>query len=65
MFMLHAGGDAAGVRYTAGDVPAAWRLFIDTAAETPGDVYPEANGPAVPATGRIKLVNHSLRCYVA
>ena len=23
-----------------------WRLFIDTAAETPDDIYPDADGPA-------------------
>jgi isoamylase len=40
-------------------------LFVDTAADAPGDVYPGVNGPAVPAGGRVKLVHHSMRCYVA
>ena len=42
-----------------------WRLVIDTAAESPMDAYPDGTGPAMPASGRITLLNHSMRCYVA
>jgi glycogen operon protein len=65
MLLVHAGGDAQEFVIPASVRRLPWRLFVDTAAESPGDVYPEANGPAVPASGRIRLVNHSLRCYVA
>jgi len=41
----------------------AWRLFVDTAAAAPGDVYPEADGP--PPQGTLLLEHHSLRCYIA
>jgi glycogen operon protein len=41
-----------------------WRLFIDTAAETPHDIYPDADGPG-PIDGRIQVVEHSLVCFVA
>jgi glycogen operon protein len=42
-----------------------WRLFLDTAATPPHDIYPAADGPPPPKTGRIKLADRSLRCYVA
>jgi glycogen operon protein len=41
-----------------------WRLFIDTAAESPQDIYPELDGPP-PVTGALALLDRSLRCYVA
>jgi len=65
MHLLHAGGDAQDFVIPAIVRRLPWRLFVDTAAEAPGDVYPEANGPAIPAGGRIRLINHSMRCYVA
>lgn len=42
-----------------------WRLFVDTAALPPLDVYPSADGPPPPKSGRIKIPDRSLRCYVA
>ena len=42
-----------------------WRLFIDTAAESPEDIYPSLNGPPPPKSRRVKLIERSLRCYVA
>ncbi len=42
-----------------------WRLFIDTAAESPGDIYPKLNGPQMPNSDVIILDSHSLVCYVA
>ena len=41
-----------------------WRLFINTAAESPDDIYPDADGPP-PADGKLVLLDHSLVCYVA
>ena len=41
------------------------RLFVDTGAEPPLDVYPDKDGPAPPLSGRIALADHSLRLYVA
>jgi glycogen operon protein len=40
-----------------------WRLFIDTAAEMPDDIYPDADGPP-PEHEPMVLEAHSLRCYV-
>ncbi len=42
-----------------------WRLVIDTAAESPMDAYPDGSGPALPQSGRVAMLNHSMRCYVA
>lgn len=41
-----------------------WRLFVNTAAESPADIYPDADGPP-PLDGRLTLVERSLMCYVA
>jgi isoamylase len=42
-----------------------WRLFIDTAAPAPADVYPEYDGPRPPRSRRLKLAYRSMCCYVA
>ncbi len=42
-----------------------WRLFVDTSALSPHDVFPDGDGPPPPKSGRIKLPDRSLRCYVA
>jgi isoamylase len=43
----------------------AWRLLINTAAESPADIYPELGGPAPPADDPVELEARSLVCYVA
>jgi glycogen operon protein len=65
MLLLHAGGDPQEFVTPAAVRRLPWRLFVDTAAEAPADIYPEVNGPAIPPGGRIRLTNHSFRCYVA
>jgi glycogen operon protein len=42
-----------------------WRLFVDTAAASPLDVYPEENGPAPPPGGVLRLEERSMLCFVA
>jgi glycogen operon protein len=42
-----------------------WRLFIDTSALSPADIHPELDGPTLPTSGRLRLVHHTLMCYVA
>ncbi|HEY2760733.1 MAG TPA: glycogen debranching protein GlgX, partial [Pirellulales bacterium] len=42
-----------------------WRQFINTAAESPDDIYPDLNGPPPPLAGPVKLAERSLICYVA
>ncbi len=42
-----------------------WHLFIDTAAQSPEDAWPEMNGPNIPANRRVSLPPHSMRVYVS
>jgi len=42
-----------------------WRKAIDTAAETPADIFPAGDGPEPPVVGPIRLAERSLVCYVA
>ena len=50
--MMHSGGNPQKfvVPRTAAELP--WRLFVDTAAESPKDIYPGATGPLLSATSR-------------
>ncbi|GAA4439463.1 glycogen debranching protein GlgX [Bremerella cremea] len=42
-----------------------WRMFVDTAATSPSDVYPDLNGPRPPASGKFVMPERSVRIYVA
>jgi glycogen operon protein len=65
LILLHAGGDAQEFVIPTNVRRLPWRMFVDTAADAPHDIYPAVNGPPLPPGGRVKLVHHSLRCYVA
>jgi glycogen operon protein len=65
MIMLHSGAQPQPFAVPKVAAGRKWRLFVDTAAESPGDVYPAADGPPPPKSGPILLDHHSLRCYVA
>jgi glycogen operon protein len=65
MILLHSGGAPQRFTLPANARAIPWRLFVDTAAESPGDIYPEADGSAFPASGTLLLDHHTLRCYVA
>jgi glycogen operon protein len=41
-----------------------WNLFIDTAAESPVDIFPELNGPMPSLHSRVHMPHHSLKVYV-
>jgi isoamylase len=42
-----------------------WKLFIGTAAPSPEDIYPKANGPMPPANRVIEMPHHSLKVFVS
>ncbi|MDD3586926.1 MAG: glycogen debranching protein GlgX [Thermoguttaceae bacterium] len=42
-----------------------WRLFVDTAADSPKDVYPAYDGPEPNMKTSVTLVPHSLKVYLA
>jgi len=43
----------------------AWQTFVDTSAQSPHDIFPGCDGPALPASGQIILESRSMRVYVA
>ena len=65
LLMLHAGTEPHSfvVPPVARGEP--WRLFVDTAAKSPEDVYPELNGPQPAADATVMLEARSLKCFVA
>ncbi len=42
-----------------------WKLFVDTAAKSPLDCFPDLDGPSPPPSGAMTLPYRSLRCYVS
>ncbi|MCA9136321.1 MAG: glycogen debranching protein GlgX [Planctomycetales bacterium] len=42
-----------------------WNLFVDTAAESPKDIYPDLDGPMPPSSRVIEMPCHSLKVYVS
>jgi glycogen operon protein len=64
MLMLHSGRETQSFIVPATVAGLKWRLFIDTSAESPEDIYPDVDGPP-PGNGPIALEPQSLRCYVA
>jgi glycogen operon protein len=41
-----------------------WRQFIDTAADSPKDIYPKCDGPAPPKSGKLTLDYRSTMVFV-
>ena len=65
LMLFHAGVDA---RHFTLPTPARgldWRLFLNTAADSPNDIYPELDGPPPPDNGIITLEARSMVVYVA
>ena len=65
LIMMHSGGDSQKFAIPEPARHTKWRLFIDTAAESPADIYPQHDGPLIGVTKPVVLAHHSLRCYVA
>jgi glycogen operon protein len=42
----------------------AWRLFLDTHAASPKDIYPNCDGPP-PPRGKLTIPERTLLCYVS
>ncbi len=65
MLLLHAGETTQEFVIPAEIRSLPWKQFIDTSAASPADIYPQCDGPALPSKGRLRLVHHTLVCYVA
>jgi glycogen operon protein len=64
MVMLHSGNSPQEFVAPPSARSLKWRLFIDTAAASPDDIYPDADGPQLGAEP-VLLDAKTLRCYVA
>jgi glycogen operon protein len=42
-----------------------WRIFVNTAADSPEDIYPGYDGPSAPADGRVFLEGRSCMVFLA
>ena len=65
MFLLHSGGKPQAFQVPKQLLTRKWRLLLDTSRPTPSDIYPEANGPMLPVSGRLTLDHHTMVCYVS
>jgi isoamylase len=65
LLMCHAGTSGREFHLPAICREIPWRLFINTAAEPPDDVYPKLDGPSPPPSGVVPLESRSLVCFVA
>ena len=63
LMLIHAGTEPRKFIVPECARAANWQLFIDTAANSPGDVYPELDGPSLPPGGALMLESRSLVCY--
>ncbi|NND99432.1 MAG: glycogen debranching enzyme, partial [Pirellulaceae bacterium] len=41
-----------------------WNLFVDTAAASPADIFPDADGPMPPSNRLVEMPHHSMKVYV-
>lgn len=67
LVMAHA-GSASGTFHlpqTAAVRGLPWRLFVHTAQESPGDIFPDGSGPAIDPDRPLELPERSLVCLVA
>jgi glycogen operon protein len=64
MIMLHAGNQPQRFVIPPPAATLTWRHFIDTSAEPPHDIDPDAHGPLL-RKEPLTLDHHTLHCYVA
>src|SRR5690606_23755753 len=62
MLILHPGPESAEFVIPAEVRHLPWKLFINTSAAMPNDIFPGGNGPALPAEGKIELIHHTMVC---
>jgi isoamylase len=65
MMFIHAGSLPREFQLPVETRRIGWRLFINTAAETPFDAFPSLDGPAPPPSGKIVVPAKTLLCYVS
>ena len=64
LLLFHAGTDSRHFVFPPIARNIDWRLFLNTAAESPDDIFPELNGPE-PVSGVVTMDARSMAVYVA
>jgi glycogen operon protein len=65
LIMLHGGGAAQKFIFPNLVRSYRWWQFVNTAAPSPKDIYPDQDGPAPASDWTVELESRSLVCYVA
>ncbi|MCL6502743.1 MAG: glycogen debranching protein GlgX [Pirellulales bacterium] len=64
LLMMHAGTQPQQFHVPELARGISWRLFVNTAAESPHDIYPDLDGPPL-QDGALMLLDRSLLCFVS
>ena len=65
LIMFHGGWEDREFYFPAVCQNFSWRLFVDTSADSPNDIYPERTGPKPNLNAPVKFLPHALRVYLA
>ena len=65
LLFIHTGTDARHFIVPAPARNLAWRLFLNTAADSPDNIYPSLDGPPETANGVVTLESRSMAVYLA
>ena len=65
LMMFHGGWESKDFYFPAVCHNFSWRLFIDTAAESPNDIYSDQKGPKPNLNAPLRFLPHSLKVYLA
>jgi isoamylase len=65
MILMHAGQSPQAFNIPSPAGQLRWRLLLDTEAQSPNDIYPEADGPLLKTGSVVTLDHHAMRCFVA
>jgi glycogen operon protein len=65
LMLFHAGTDARHFLLPSVARDIQWRLFVDTAADSPHDIHPNLDGPSLPDNGVVTLEPRSMKVFVA
>jgi glycogen operon protein len=65
LMMFHGGWESKDFYFPAVCQNFSWRLFIDTAADSPNDIFPDRTGPKPNLNTSLRFLPHAMRVYLA
>jgi len=65
LFFINSTGESRDFQLPEAAKGRKWKLFVDTAAHSPRDIYPNLNGEKLPTNGGIRLKYRAMRVYVS